>query len=55
MSRPRLRCDAWEAVVPSSVAMTLARRFLARLLELPPADTHDVLVERDLEIPCAMA
>jgi hypothetical protein len=31
--------------------MTLASRFLARLLELPPADTHDVLVERDLEIP----
>ncbi|MCY1082106.1 CocE/NonD family hydrolase [Archangium lansingense] len=31
--------------------MTLASRFLARLLELPPADTHDVAVERDLEVP----
>ncbi|WP_375768154.1 CocE/NonD family hydrolase [Archangium gephyra] len=31
--------------------MTLASRFLARLLELPPADTYDVTVERDLEIP----
>lgn len=25
--------------------MTLASRFLARLLELPPADTHDVTGE----------
>ncbi len=31
--------------------MTLASRFLARLLQLPPADTYDVTVERDLEIP----
>ncbi|WNG61333.1 CocE/NonD family hydrolase [Archangium gephyra] len=31
--------------------MTLASRFLARLLTFPPADTHDVLVERDVEVP----
>ncbi|EPX58626.1 X-Pro dipeptidyl-peptidase-like protein [Cystobacter fuscus DSM 2262] len=31
--------------------MTVASRVLSRLLELPPADTHDVIVERDLEVP----
>ncbi len=32
--------------------MTLASRLIARLLELPPADTHDVLIERDLQVKC---
>ncbi|WP_257453453.1 CocE/NonD family hydrolase [Archangium lipolyticum] len=31
--------------------MTIASRLLARLIELPPADTQDVIVERDLEVP----
>ncbi|QRK09848.1 CocE/NonD family hydrolase [Archangium violaceum] len=31
--------------------MTIASRVLARLLEFPPADTHDVTVERDIEVP----
>lgn len=31
--------------------MTLASRVLERLFRLPPAETHDVLVERDLRIP----
>ena len=31
--------------------MTLATRVLARLLELPPAETQDVLVEKDLAVP----
>jgi putative CocE/NonD family hydrolase len=31
--------------------MTLASRVFARLLDLPPADTHDVLLERDLAVP----
>jgi putative CocE/NonD family hydrolase len=33
--------------------MTIASRVLARLLELPPADTYDVVVQRDLEVPMA--
>jgi hypothetical protein len=31
--------------------MSLSSRVFARFLGLPPADTHDVLVERDLAIP----
>ncbi len=31
--------------------MTVASRVLARFLELPPAETHDVTVEHDLEVP----
>ncbi len=30
--------------------MTIASRVLSRLLDLPPADTHDVTVERDLQV-----
>jgi putative CocE/NonD family hydrolase len=30
--------------------MTLASRLFARLLKLPPADTHDVLIDRDLQV-----
>jgi hypothetical protein len=30
--------------------MSLASRLFARLLKLPPADTHDVLIERDLPV-----
>ncbi len=31
--------------------MTLMSRLLARLAKLPPAKTHDVIVERDLQVP----
>ncbi|PTL81398.1 CocE/NonD family hydrolase [Vitiosangium sp. GDMCC 1.1324] len=31
--------------------MTIASRVLARLLEMPPADTYDITVEKDLEVP----
>lgn len=44
MSRPR-------AGVPSLAAMTIASRVPARFLELPPADTYDVTVTQDLEVP----
>ena len=30
--------------------MTLASRLIARLLDLPPAITHDVLIDRDLQV-----
>ncbi len=30
--------------------MTLKSRLFARLLKLPPADTHDVLIDRDLQV-----
>jgi hypothetical protein len=31
--------------------MSLASRLVARLLDLPPALTHDIVVERDLKVP----
>ncbi|MEP7123335.1 MAG: CocE/NonD family hydrolase [Byssovorax sp.] len=30
--------------------MSLASRLVARLLDLPPADTHDLVIERDLKV-----
>jgi hypothetical protein len=30
--------------------MSLASRLVARLLDLPPADTHDIVIERDLQV-----
>jgi uncharacterized protein len=30
--------------------MSLVSRLVARLLDLPPADTHDIVVDRDLEV-----